>query len=232
MQDLQGDGTLQRLHLWKRRLPPLVCGLALLAAAAAAEPKFTFVDLQPQANVKLADNLSRTLEGNHLGNVPQGEQKLGGTRWQIGEKFIHLRGQNVPDLPEKVEGIKVDASFDQLHILHSTEYGEGMEVPFAESTEIGAYVVHYADKSTEKIPIVYGEDLRDWWDWPDRTSLKRANVAWTGTNPAAESAQRQIRLFSVTWTNPHPDRTVATIDFQSSNTDCDPFLVALTLEKG
>jgi hypothetical protein len=130
-----------------------------------------------------------------------------------------------------VEGILVKAKFDRLHILHSTGYGEGMETPFEEGTEIGAYVVRYDDKSTERIPIVYGEDLRDWWDWPDRPETKRAKVVWTGSNTASENNQRQIRLFEVVWTNPHPDSEVATIDMESKDTVCDPFLVALTLEK-
>ena len=41
----------------------------------------------------------------------------------------------------------------------------------------------------------------------------------------------KIRLYAMVWTNPHPDKPVAAIDFQSAGTECDPFLVALTLEK-
>jgi hypothetical protein len=209
----------------------LVCSVALAAAAAAAEPTFVFVDLQAQANQKLADDLHGT-EGNNLAKVPQGEQKLGETRFKIGEKMVHVRGQaGAQEAPVKVEGVPVNAKFDRLHILHSTGYGEGMDPPLDEGTEIGAYIVHYADKSTERIPIVYGEDLRDWWDWPDRPETKRAKVVWTGSNTASENNQRQIRLFEVVWTNPHPDSEVATIDMESKDTVCDPFLVALTLEK-
>jgi hypothetical protein len=209
----------------------LVCSVVLAAAAAAAEPTFVLVDLQAQANQKLADDLHGT-EGNNLAKVPQGEQKLGETRFKIGEKMVHVRGQaGAQEAPVKVDGIPVNAKFDRLHILHSTGYGEGMNPPLDEGTEIGAYIVHYADKSTERIPIVYGEDLRDWWDWPDRPDVKRAKVVWTGSNTASENNQRQIRLFEVVWTNPHPDSEVATIDMQSKETVCDPFLVALTLEK-
>jgi hypothetical protein len=212
-------------------LTALVCSVALVAAAAAAEPTFIFVDLQAQANQKLSDDLHNT-EGNNLAKVPQGEQKLGETRFKIGEKMIHVRGEaGAPDAPTKVEGIPVKAKFDRLHILHSTGYGEGMETPFEDGTEIGAYVVRYDDKSTERIPIVYGEDLRDWWDWPNRPDTKRAKVAWTGANTASENSQRQIRLFEVIWNNPHPEKEVATIDMESKETVCDPFLVALTLEK-
>ncbi len=40
-----------------------------------------------------------------------------------------------------------------------------------------------------------------------------------------------VRLFAFTWTNPHPDREIATIDVVSSNSACDPYLIAVTLER-
>lgn len=223
-----------------RRCPPLAAGrvvprLALLtvvllpAAVAGADPTFVFIDLQPQANHRLAADLHDN-EGNNLGKVPRGEQKLEGTTFRIGEKFVHLRGEHAPDAPEKVEGIKVDALFDRLHILHSTGYGEA-ENRLDDGTVIGEYVVHYADNSTARIPVVYGEDLRDWWVNPDRSSLKRAKAAWTGSNPASEANMAQIRLYSVAWENPNPNKKVTSIDFVSKKTACDPFLIALTIEK-
>jgi hypothetical protein len=60
--------------------------------------------------------------------------------------------------------------------------------------------------------------------------VTRAKEAWTGTNPASAMYERKIRLYSVAWTNPHPEKRVASIDFASLNTKCDPFLIALTLE--
>ena len=41
----------------------------------------------------------------------------------------------------------------------------------------------------------------------------------------------QVRLFAQTWTNPHPEKEIATLDVLSTGTLCDPFLVAVTLEK-
>ncbi len=204
-----------------------LAALLLSATVAAAEAKFTFVDLQPKANQKLADDLHAS-EGNNLASVPRGEQKLGDFRFKIGEKMVHVRGTGgAADAPEKVEGIQLDAAFDRLHILPATGYGEP-EIP--DGTEIGAYVVHYGDQTTERIPIVYGEDLRDWYDWPDRPNVKRAKVVWTGKNAGADRFMRMIRLFAVTWENPHPKKKATRIDMESKSTMCDPFLVALTLE--
>jgi hypothetical protein len=205
------------------------CALAAVALARA-DAKFIFLDLQPNANHKLVDDLHET-PGTNLVNLGQGEQTLMGVPFKIGEKIIHLKGAHVPKAPEKVEGIKVGEKFDRLHILHTTGYGEGSEPPVEDGTEIGAYVVHYADGATERLPIRYGEDLRDWWDWPDRPNVTRAKLAWTGTNKAAEVYGRMIRLFRVEWTNPHSEKEVKIIDFTSKATECDPLLVALTLEK-
>jgi hypothetical protein len=64
----------------------------------------------------------------------------------------------------------------------------------------------------------------------DRNTLKRAKVAWRGKNNISAENGCEIRLFSEAWTNPHPDKMVATIDVVSKKTACAPFLVALTLE--
>lgn len=211
-----------------------IAGAALLVLAlaatvvAGAESKFTTVDLQPKGNQRLADSLHNA-DGNHLAEVPRGDQKFLGVPYRIGEKMVHVRGEHSPDAPERVEGIKIDATFDRLHVLHSTGYGEAPKLE--DGTEIGAYVVHYADKTSARIPIIYGQDLRDWWDWPDRPEATRAKIAWTGSNPFAAGNERKIRLFAMVWDNPQPAKQVATLEMQSSGTMCDPFLVALTLEK-
>jgi hypothetical protein len=235
MKRLRTGSLVSRLvtrHSALRLFAVLLCGVALaVVTAVAAEPTLTFIDLQPKANQQLSEDMHGA-RGNNLDNVPRGEQKMADSRFKIGEKMIHLRGEHVADAPVKVEGIPVDATFDRLHILHSTGYGEGEEQQTV-GTEIGAYVVHYADKTSERIPVVYGEDLRDWWDWPNRDdqSVKRAKVAWTGTNAASEGLDRHIRLFAVVWTNPHPEKQVTTIDVESKETMSDPFVLALTLEK-
>ncbi|HEU4752481.1 MAG TPA: hypothetical protein VFU47_05180 [Armatimonadota bacterium] len=212
------------------RLPvALVCAAAvLLARAAASESRFVFVDLQPKANHRLNEELHKSA-GNHLGNLPQGEYRFEDSRWKIGEMMLHLKSENVPEAPEKIDGLKVGARCDRLHFLHTCGYGEAPQ--FADGTEIGAYTVEYADGSAERIPIVYGEDVRDWWDWPDRTALKRAKVAWTGENPAATANQRKVRLFSVVWTNPHPEKEIATIEVNSAGTMCDPMVIAISAEQ-
>jgi RNA polymerase sigma factor (sigma-70 family) len=213
--------------------------------------RLTFVDLQWIGNHKLADPLGQ-LEGNNLAGVPQGPQKLGGTWFKIGERLVRVRGQesaealrDVPGLvqlrlqkpvqgprspepPEAVRGIAIGARFDTLHILHSTMFGNGFGVD--DGTEIGSYIVHYADRTTDRIPIIYGQDVRDWWRSSDSAVPSRGKVGWSGKNAATDDTD-EIRLFASEWDNPHPEKTVAAIDFETKNTICAPFLVALTLER-
>jgi hypothetical protein len=217
-----------------RALVPPLCLLAAgtlalsLAGTAAAEGKLTFIDVSSKGNHRLNETLHKTSPDNHFGELPQGELKFEAIRFKIGEQMVRVKGKNTDALPSEVKGIPVNAAFERLHILHSTGYGENPQM--TEGTEIGAYTIRYADDTTERIPIVYGEDVRDWWDWPPRTDLKRAKVAWTGTNPFANTYERKIRLFAVTWTNPHPAKKVTSIDMNTAETECDPFLVALTAE--
>jgi hypothetical protein len=188
---------------------------------------FTFVDLQPSGNQRLVDALG-SLEGNNLSGVPQGPQMLDGTWFRIDERLIRVRGRRSPEPPEAVRAIAVGARFDTLHILHSTMFGNAFGTD--DGTEIGAYVVHYADRTEERIPIIYGEDVRDWWRSGDPANPSRSKLAWAGRNEAA-GEEDEIRLFASRWKNPHPEKRVMAIDFESKDTPCAPFLVALTLER-
>jgi hypothetical protein len=95
-------------------------------------------------------------------------------------------------------------------------------------------VVHYADGSAVRIPIIYGRDLVNWWLWDHgfQEVPTDARVAWTGLNDAVDRNKNlHVRLFVHTWANPHPEKEIASLDVISAGTLCDPFLVAATLEK-
>ncbi len=193
----------------------------------ALKDRLTFVDLDPRGNEFLADGPGGT--GNDLARLPRGRRELGNTFFRIGEKLVHLRGRRALDLPESANAIAAGARADRLHFLHAAQYGE------QPGTEVGAYVVRYADGTSERIPILYGRDLANWWLFPraevDITTT--ATIAWSGESDTTDlNRGLKIRLFEMTWINPHPDRTIATIDVLSKATDCDPFVVAITLERG
>ena len=108
----------------------------------------------------------------------------------------------------------------RLHFLHST----GGSAP--SGTTIGRYVVHYTDGQQQEVPIVYGQDLREWHGFTDETdAVERGQVAWKGTDETSK-----LRLYKSSWENPRPEVEVATVDFVSAMTDSSPFLIAITAE--
>jgi len=212
--------------------PPTVApGLAAEKFDAITGNAF-YLDLQPIANQKLTDVVG---ENNHsLASLPQKRREFGGVPFQVGPGYVRLRGKNHKELPPEVTDIRVGFKFDKLHILHATEFG-AFDAPtqrVPEGTEIGYYRVGYADEKEEKIPVVYGQDVRDAWNWDRSRPVTRGKVVWTGNSPGAAKEGVSLRLYLTTWTNPRPGEEVTHIDFVSAcNTAASPFCVALTAER-
>ncbi len=193
----------------------------LLGAPYVPKGKLTHIDLKAQANRKLTGGT------NNLEELPQGEQTFGGVRFLIGDSFIQLGSERLPNMPKQVEAISVNEAFTKLYVLHAAR--QAGDVP--DGTVIGQYKVKYQDETEEMIPVVLGEDVRDWWNMDESKAITRGKVVWEGTNPAASKANRTLRLYLTMWKNPHPDKKVVSIDFISANTDAAPFCVAMTVEE-
>jgi hypothetical protein len=215
----------------------LFAGLGLALAAPAPNEKFICLDLKDKCNHKLAEKFGGDKEGNDL-PLPPGDQKLEGVKFKIGEGVIQLGSKVLTDDPDKVEGIKVDETCSKIHILHATAYGGGPNTPgtdwFVEDgATIGEYKVHYADDKVETIPIVYGEDVRDWWFRKDEKGPSRGKVGWKGENEASKKFECGLRLYLTTWENPRPDKKVVSIEYvgRKNDTVAAPFCAANTLER-
>ncbi len=187
--------------------------------------RLTFVDLGRLGNDLLVDGPGQG--DNNLDPLPRGVHKLGDAYYRIGESMVHVQGRHRPELPQSIKGIPVQARGDQLHILHGTQWTA------EPGTLIGAYVVHYADGSTERIPIAYGRSLVNWWRFArEAEEPVEARVAWTGLNNACDlNPGLEVRLFTITWTNSHPEKAITSIDVLSAGKECDPFLLGLTLSR-
>src|SRR5436190_2028418 len=99
---------------------------------------------------------------NVLKDFPTGEKKFGDVTFVVGRKLIMLGSTAQKGEPAKVEGIPVGRAAHKLHFLHANGYGggpntEGSDWFVKDGTAIGSYTVHYDDKTTAEIPIVYGE---------------------------------------------------------------------------
>ena len=199
-------------------------------AVAAPVPKVEnndFIKLKMHTNVKLVENLhSEERPNNNLKDLKTGKQKLGAVTYDIGEGILQLCSLQVLEKPEKFEGIKVGRTASKLHFL------QGAGFSTADDTVVGKYVIHYADKSTAKIEIVYGKDVVDWWAYPDKDAPTRSKIVWEGENEASLMFKAKIRLYHMEWTNPNPEKEIATIDFVATDLEqpCAPFCVAITCE--
>jgi len=183
------------------------------------------INLTEHFNAALGQTWHPAEVGYDLTGLPSEVRELQRVRFDIrgivqvnGGGMIVMHGKAYPS---QVEGIKVGRKCTRLHFLHASG------VAVAEGTQIGTYVVDYADGQQREIRIVYGENVRD-WDvlFNEPPAPEQLQVAWTGTN----AAPARIRLFKTTWENPLPGLEITTIDYVSKMTPAAPFLIALTVE--
>jgi hypothetical protein len=94
-------------------------------------------------------------------------------------------------------------------------------------------MVQYDDGSQEGVPIVYGEDVRDWWFVEGEPEPSRGKVVWTGDNALATQIGARLRLYVSSWTNPKPDHTVTRIDYVARKTEtvAAPFCISMSVER-
>jgi hypothetical protein len=187
-------------------------GLILTIRDALIRP----IDLGPYVNQKLTERFHNYHEGNDLAALPTGKQTFAGVKFAVGGGVVQL-GAGKPD---KVEGIKVGVKAERLQFLHACGHNNGAPL----NTPIGKYVVRYADKTTADIEVVYGKDVVDWWVQPGVADPTRGKVAWEGQNKLSP-----VKLFLTTWTNPHPDKRIVSLDYVATKNA--PFCVAITAEE-
>ena len=204
-----------------------VVAAGLVAAPATKTEGTTHIDLKAHANVKLKENLhSDRFPNNNLADLPAGKQKLGDVTFNIGESLLQLGSAQVAGKPEKIEGIKVGRAAKKLYFLNACGYAA------EDDAVIGKYVINYDDKTSAEIEIVYGKDVVDWWAYPGKPAPTRGKVAWEGENEASKGFEAKIKLYTLTWENPKPEKKIATIDFVATKPEgpAAPFCVAITAE--
>jgi hypothetical protein len=220
----------------KWTIPPTVILMTLTTLTSAApDGKYLFVDLAPKANMKRADNFGRGGDGNDLKDLGNDSRTLAGVNFKLGESVLQLNSKVLTkQRPTKIEGIKVGNLARKVHILHATGYGNvppDSPLYIADGTKIAEYKIRYDDGKTAVIPVVYGEDVRDWWFSEGDKGVSRGKLAWQGDNELAKGFNKRLRLFLTTWDNPHPTKKIASIDYAKvGEGPAAPFCVAITLE--
>ncbi len=168
------------------------------------------------------------IDGNLL-DLAAGTRLLAGVEFRIGSRLIQLQGQRVPEMPPAVKGIPVHHRVVRLYILHATQHATKAQQA-TDGEQIAEYRVRYADGDLTTIPVIIGQDVRDWWS-TDQESVSRGQVAWAGSNKVVLKDNHHVRLYLSTWKNPHPEKTVESIDYSSMKSKAAPFCVAITAEE-
>jgi WD40 repeat protein len=169
-----------------------------------------------------------TVERN-LGELPRGIQQFDGVQFDV-RGLVQMAGRTLNDFlgasyPKTVKDINANQKCSRLHFLQGT----GWRVP--DGTVIGRYVIRYEDGEQEEAPIIYGDNVRDWWFDPNAEEpTAHAVPAWTGKDAAVEKAKQMLRLYKFTWENPRADSAIKSIDFESLNSNSSLFLIAITAE--
>jgi hypothetical protein len=187
----------------------------------------SLIDLSAHYNTALSDEVHGK-PGNTLATLPSGVNAFGDVLFDV-RGLIQLAGSHSLStthliFPEAVTDIAVGCAGAHLHALHASAWSTAV------GTEIGAYVLHYVDGHTVRIPLRYGSNVVDWWYSPTNPLPSNAEIAWVGGNPRTQMMGLGLRLCHYTWQNPTPDIPIATLDFVSTLADAAPMLLAITLE--
>jgi beta-galactosidase len=212
---------------------PLVRNWVIPARDAHASTRL--IDLSDYYTAALDDDWLVSA-GANLKRLPKGIQEFEGVKFDI-RGIVQLGGASLYQesdypveeqkikYPVKVPGIKINQKASVIHFLHASAW------PEENDKEVGQYVVHYKDGTSETIPLKYLDVLRDWWFAPGDEMPVNASRAWTGLNDITEKRGLQIALYDYKWKNPFRDKTIASIDYISTLTNAAPFLIAISLVK-
>jgi WD40 repeat protein len=186
-----------------------------------------FVDLSGHFNASLAEgwHTAGANPSNNLAMLPTGRQLLGSVEFDV-RGVVQLAGrplrQTAPGFPKAVHGIPIAQTCRSLHFLHAAGWDE------RSGTRIGGYRIHYADGQELELPLVFGQNIDNWFPRnPARRLPSDATLAWSGKDPVSGGTKR---LFRVTWPNARPDAVIDSLDFFSDMTGSAPFLIAVTVE--
>lgn len=183
------------------------------------------LDLTAYYNAQLSDGW-QGFPGNDLTKMPSGLQEFNGVPFDV-RGVIQLGAEEAAVIfTNKIDGIAVHQRFRRVDFLHAATFP-----PFLGRTDLATYVVHYADGQENEIPIVYGQNIADWWFNPKHPVVpKNAQVAWEGSNAAVKEYGKLLHIYQMSWDNPLPDIEVVSISLVSRMGLSTSFVIAITVE--
>ena len=183
------------------------------------------LDLSRIQNMSLSDALGGENPANNLAALSPGIHHLGGTDFAIAGR-LQLRGKAAYAgvFPAQADEIPVNRSCRRLHFLCATVCAA------PRGALVGSFELHQADGGKVEVPLVYGENVADWWGCDSAAMASDPEPVWTGQNALTKASGCSLRLFKVTWTNSAPETVVRSLTFNSTQTESAPFVLAITVE--
>lgn len=147
-----------------------------------------------------------------------GRQVFDGLPFQVdgraclyGRALAYQRQRPASAYPDII-GVKVGRAFDELHLLHATQFTD------LEGETVAKVRFNYADGTRYEFPITYGGHVRDWQRLQSEAKEiytdSDTKVVWRG--PGVARFKSTTRMSKTRLVNPFPERVVLTIDFVST----------------
>lgn len=230
----------------KRLAPPSEAGKVDPGDLRNVRPKphgdrWLLVDLSRHANRSLVDegrqeNAKAFLGSvgvgdNDLSELPKGLNEFLGVPYDILDPAAHTNSCLITKTsgrpwlgPLEFAGIPVREKVKKIHWLYGTGWA-----PF--DLPVGYITYHYSDGTRDQENLICGRNIMNWWGRAEHYESPGLRLAWSGNTPAARRNYTTVGLYHYAWENPHPEKTVESIDIASYGGDACLIVVAVTGEK-
>lgn len=189
------------------------------------------INLARHVNVGFKDELSGDRKGgwfdqgsNDYSNAPIGKVILAGVPFNIiapennqGNSVIVMRGKEWPYV-SGINDIPVNLKAKNLYILHTAGWTQ------QPGSTCYYLMVKFTDGDSLNIPVRFDYEIGGWWN---PKPLPYAKIAHETSNAIC----KRVGLYCWKWSNPTPDKEIASIDMKGGGDNAVPAIVAISAEK-
>jgi len=175
------------------------------------------VDLSPFANAPLRDSWLGYGPEHDLRKFRTGRIRLAGIELDVPNRGAILLDGRMNPAGEWPSGLTIPLGRKAAALEFLISAGWHAD----KGTRVAGITIRYSDAESVALDLVYGENIAA---WNDCASLPSASTAWVGKTLSGDRAV--VRL--VDWRNPSPEKTIESVEIESSGTEAGPVLFALT----
>lgn len=182
-----------------------------------AHERVFHVDLKKHVNTNFRDDIKEDGKGgwldqgeNDYRNIPLGIQQGAGIPFLIldadkndGRSCIIMKSAAMPKVAWEITGIEINRKMMSLFFLHTAANGGATTERFAE------YHINYEDGTKAVFPVVGTININDWWK--PVYDMRGAIPCMIQKNPFGYN----IGFYASRWINPHPEKTIRSLDIVS-----------------